>query len=51
MASSVGPVPVTESARVGRWLPGSRCHSKNATSAVPPTLVALTEWADKILSE
>jgi hypothetical protein len=26
---------------------GSGGHSKNATFAVPPTLVALTEWADK----
>jgi hypothetical protein len=24
---------------------------KNATFAVPPTLVALTEWADKLLCE
>jgi hypothetical protein len=26
-------------------------QDKNATFAVPPTLVALTVWADKILSE
>jgi len=45
------PIHVWTACSRARGVLDADLDGKNATFAVPPTLVALTEWADKILSE